>query len=140
MTHDPNCLFCRIVRGEIPAVQVFEDEDTIAFMDIFPQSRGHTLVIPKNARARNFLDLPPSRVAPFMERVHFVARAVEKALEPDGLSLLQFTGAPAGQTVFHLHFHVLPRFDGVDLRPHTGKMADHALLAKHAEMIRAALG
>lgn len=117
-SYDDTNLFAKILRGEIPCVKVMEDEVALAFLDIFPQSRGHTLIIPKHAQARNFLDLPAERVGPLLERVQLVARAVEKALKPDGIVVTQFNGAPAGQTIFHVHFHVIPRYDGVSLAGH----------------------
>jgi len=103
--YDPDNIFAKMLRGEIPAVKVFEDDVALAFMDIFPQARGHTLVIPKGVEARNLLEMPAGKLGPYMERVQKVARGVEHALSPDGLVVTQFNGAPAGQTVFHLHFH-----------------------------------
>jgi histidine triad (HIT) family protein len=119
-TYDDQNIFAKILRGEIPCTKVWEDDVALAFMDIFPQSRGHTLVLPKDVRARNFLDFPTEKLGPFMERVQRVAIAVEAALEPDGLLVTQFNGAPAGQSVFHLHFHIIPRWAGVDLGRHAG--------------------
>ena len=138
--YDPANVFARMLRGEIPATKVYEDAETMAFMDLFPQSRGHTLVIPKTVQARNFLDLDPAAVAPLMLTVQKVARAVAKALDPDGVVITQFNGAPAGQTVFHLHFHIIPRWTGVELKGHgQSGMADPAELAALAQQIRAAL-
>ena len=117
-TYDDNNLFAKILRGELPAVKVFEDEEVLAFMDIFPQARGHLLVLPKNARTRNLLELPPERVGGLMERVQRLAQAVVTALKPDGVVITQFNGAPAGQSVFHLHVHIIPRYDGVALAGH----------------------
>ena len=111
-TYDPDNIFAKIIRGEMPSVNVFEDEIALAFMDVFPQVEGHTLVIPKGVEARNLLDMPVDKLGPYMERVQKVANAVEKGLSPDGIVLTQFNGAPAGQTVFHLHFHILPRKEG----------------------------
>lgn len=139
-SYDDDNLFAKILRGEIPAVKVFEDDEVLAFMDIFPQSRGHALVIPKNVKARNFLDLPEERVAPLMTRVHRLAQATEAALKPDGVSVVQFNGAPAGQTIFHLHFHIIPRYEGVRLAGHGhGDKADIAELTEIAGQIAAAL-
>jgi histidine triad (HIT) family protein len=107
-TYDDTNLFAKILRGEVPAVKVLEDDEVVAFMDIFPQARGHMLVVPKNVKARNFLELPAERVAPLMERVHRLTIATEKVLKPDGITVTQFNGAPAGQTIFHLHFHIIP--------------------------------
>lgn len=138
--YDDNNLFAKILRGEIPCVKVFEDGDALAFMDIFPQSRGHTLVVPKNVRARNLLELPRDRIGSLMERVQRVAQAVAKALGPDGVVVTQFNGAPAGQTIFHLHFHVIPRYEGVGLAGHGhSNRADQQELEAIAARIAAAL-
>lgn len=139
-TYDDANLFAKILRGEIPAVRVLDDDVALAFMDIFPQARGHVLVIPRGVKARNFLDLPAEKVAPLMERVQRVAKAVDKALKPDGIVVTQFNGAPAGQTIFHVHFHIIPRYEGVRLagHGHTNK-ADIAELQKLAQDIAAAL-
>ncbi|MEO0786696.1 MAG: HIT family protein [Pseudomonadota bacterium] len=117
-TYDPDNIFAKILRGEMPALKVFEDEVALAFMDIFPQSVGHTLVIPKNVTARNLLEMPTDRLGPYMARVQTVAQAVEAGLKPDGIIVTQFNGAPAGQTVYHLHFHIIPRGEGTVLAPH----------------------
>lgn len=139
-TYDDNNLFAKILRGEIPAVKVFEDDEVLAFMDIFPQSRGHLLVLPKNVRARNFLELPPGKVAPLMERVQRLAIAAEKALKPDGVTVTQFNGEDAGQTIFHLHFHIIPRYAGARLAGHGhGNRADIAELEALAKQIAAEL-
>ncbi len=136
--YDPANIFSKILRGEMPCVKVFEDEVALAFMDVFPQGEGHTLVIPKGAEARNFLDLPDAHVGAFMLRVQTVARAVEAGLKPDGLRIFQFNGAPAGQSVFHLHFHVLPVWEGRAVGPHaSGGMKSAADLEPVAAMIRA---
>lgn len=138
--YDPDNIFAKILRGEMPSVKVLEDDVVLAFMDVFPQSEGHTLIIPKDVQARNFLDFPSEKVGPYMEKVQTVARAVEKALKPDGVVVTQFNGAPAGQTVFHLHFHVIPRWTNVGLAGHaTGQMADIVVLEGIAEKIRAEL-
>ncbi|MBL8531966.1 MAG: HIT family protein [Hyphomonadaceae bacterium] len=139
-TYDDNNIFAKILRGEAAAVKVFENEDVLAFMDLFPQARGHLLVVPKKVRARNFLDLPAAHVEPLMAHVHKLAIAVEKALKPDGLTVVQFNGAPAGQTVFHLHFHIIPRYEGVALAGHGhANRADIPELQKIAAEIAAAL-
>ncbi|WP_395644428.1 HIT family protein [Terricaulis sp.] len=139
-SYDDNNLFAKILRGEIPAVKVFEDDEALAFMDIFPQARGHVLVIPKNVKARTFLDLPEARVAPLMTRVHRLAKATEKALKPDGLTVTAFCGEPAGQTIFHLHFHIIPRYEGQRLAGHShGNRADIAELESIARDIAAQL-
>ncbi len=136
--YDDANIFAKILRGEIPCAKVFEDERTLAFMDVMPQGDGHTLVIPK-ARARTLLDLPPDDLAALMPRVQRIAAAVKAAFDADGLTLFQFNEPAGGQTVFHLHFHLVPRFVGVALRPHTGAMADGTLLKAHAARIAAAL-
>lgn len=139
-TYDDANLFAKILRGEIPCVKVFEDDVALAFMDIFPQARGHVLVVPKGVAARNFLELPPAKVGPYLERVQRLAIAVEKALKPDGLAVTQFNGAPAGQTIFHLHFHIIPRYKGVKLAGHGhANKADMAELQELAVQIAAAL-
>lgn len=138
-TYDPDNIFARILRGEIPSTRVFEDEHVIAIMDVMPQSPGHTLVVPRTA-SRNMLDADPAIFTPLMAAVQKVARAVKQAFEADGVTISQFNEAAGGQSVYHLHFHVIPRFDGVPLKPHTGGMADLTVLQAHAEKIRAALG
>jgi histidine triad (HIT) family protein len=138
--YDDNNLFAKILRGEIPAVKVYEDADTLAFMDIFPQARGHVLIVPKNTRARNFLELPADRVASLMAVVHKLSKATARALNPDGVTITQFNGAPAGQTIFHLHFHIIPRYEGVRLAGHGhGNRADIAELEQIAKQIAAAM-
>ena len=136
--YDPNNSFAKILRGEIPCHKVYEDDAVLAFMDVMPQSDGHTLVVPKSA-ARNILDASAEQLAVLMPVVQKIARAVIKAFAADGSVIMQFNEEPAGQTVFHLHFHVVPRYEGVPLRPHTGKMADMAVIAAQAEKLRAAL-
>jgi histidine triad (HIT) family protein len=137
-TYDNGNIFAKILRGEMPAARVFEDEHVFAFMDVFPQSRGHTLVIPKHSTARNLLDEEPQVLADLILGVQRVTRAVRSALNPDGIVVTQFTGAPAGQTVYHLHFHVIPRWEGVPLGRHAGGgMADPSDLAALAEQIAA---
>ena len=138
MTYDPDNIFAKILRGEIPCHRVYEDEATLAFMDVMPQADGHTLVIPK-AASRNLLDADAAQLGHLMAVVQKIARAAQQAFAADGVLIKQYNESAAGQTVFHLHVHVLPRRDGVELRPHSGKMADHSVLAKHAGMIRAAL-
>lgn len=138
--YDANNLFAKILRGEVPAVKVYEDADVLAFMDIFPQARGHLLVIPKNVTARNFIELPAEKVAPLMAAVHRLTIAAEKALKPDGITVTQFNGEDAGQTIFHLHFHIIPRYAGVRLAGHGhNNKADIAELQAIAEQIAAAL-
>lgn len=139
-TYDPNNIFAKILKGEMPSIKVYEDDVALAFMDVFPQSEGHTLVIPKRIEARNLLDMPSDYLGTYMLKVQKVARAVEKALNPDGLMVSQFNGAPAGQTVFHLHFHIIPRWENKSLGRHAeGGMAKPEDLNPIAERIRAAL-
>ena len=138
MSYDTSNIFAKILRGEIPCHKVHEDQHTLAFMDVMPQADGHTLVIPKSP-SRNLLDADPASLGPLMASVQKVANAVRKAFGAEGILIQQFNEPAAGQTVFHLHFHILPRSAGTALRPHSGKMADHAILAGHAARIRAAL-
>ena len=138
--YDASNVFARVIRGELPAYKIYEDDGVLAFMDLFPQSTGHCLVISKTSHARNLLDLEAELAGPLLLAVQKVARAATRALSPDGLVVTQFNGAPAGQTVFHLHFHILPRYEGAGLKPHaSGKMADGAELAALAAQIAAAL-
>jgi histidine triad (HIT) family protein len=136
--YDPDNIFAKIIRGEIPCHKVYEDDAVLAFMDVMPQSDGHTLIVPKSP-ARNIFDASPEQLAALLPVVQKIARAVLPAFGADGAVVMQFNEEPAGQTVFHLHFHVVPRYAGVPLRPHTGKMADMAVIAGHAEKLRAAL-
>jgi histidine triad (HIT) family protein len=138
MTYDPSNIFAKILRGEIPCHRIYEDEHTLAFMDVMPQVDGHCLVIPKVA-SRNLLDAEPSTLASLMSTVQMVARAAKSAFKAGGVQIRQYNEEAAGQTVFHFHVHILPMSEGQSLRPHTGKMADHAVLAKHAEMITSLL-
>ncbi|NWG91102.1 MAG: HIT family protein [Parvularculaceae bacterium] len=137
--YDPNNIFAKIVRGEMPSVKVFEDEIALAFMDIFPQSEGHTLVIPRKSKATNLLSADAAELGPLIERVQRVANGVVKALSPDGVRVMQINGAPAGQTVFHLHFHIIPVFEGTPLKRHAGERADPARLESLAAKIRAGI-
>jgi histidine triad (HIT) family protein len=137
-TYDDQNIFAKILRGEIPSTRVYEDEHTIAFMDVMPQGTGHTLVLPK-APSRNMLDADAKTFAPLMAAVQKVARAVKQAFAADGVTIMQFNEPASGQTVFHLHVHVIPRFAGVPLKPHTGKMEDLAVLQANAEKIRKAM-
>lgn len=137
-TYDDGNIFAKILRGEAPCVRVFEDEHVLAFMDVFPQARGHTLVIPKRSQARNLLEEEPAVLSNLILGVQRVTRAVRAALQPDGIVVTQFNGAPAGQTIFHLHVHIIPRWDGVALKGHgVGGMADMAALKVLADQISA---
>jgi histidine triad (HIT) family protein len=136
--YDPDNVFAKILRGEIPAHKVYEDEIALAMMDIMPRAEGHVLVIPK-VPARGLLDIAPDALAALVTRVQHVAKAAKEALGADGLTLQQFNESAGGQVIFHLHFHILPRFEGVALRP-PGTMADGEKLKAQAEKIKAALG
>jgi histidine triad (HIT) family protein len=136
--YDPNNIFAKILRGEAPCTRVHEDEVSLAFMDIMPRAEGHLLVIPK-APARNILDLPPAELARFMPSVQKLAKAAKAAMAADGLSIMQFNEAAGGQVVFHLHFHILPRWAGVELRPPAGPIENSEKLAANATKIAAAL-
>lgn len=136
--YDPNNIFGKILKGEIPSVRVYEDEHAVAFMDVMPQAPGHVLVIPRQG-SRNILDADPAVLSQIMPVVQKVANAVKEAFEADGVFIAQFNEPAAGQTVFHLHFHVIPRHEGMPLKPHSGSMEDGAVLKAHAEKIRAAL-
>ncbi len=138
MPYDDDNIFAKILRGEIPAHKIYEDANALAFMDVMPMADGHCLVIPK-ARSRGLLDTDPAVLARVMSVVQKVAAATIAATRADGFQLRQYNEAAGGQTVFHLHFHILPMKEGVPLRPHTGKMADHAVLAKQAAAITAML-
>lgn len=137
-TYDDNNIFAKILRGEIPSTRVYETDHVVAFMDVMPQGTGHTLVVPK-APSRNLLDAKPETLAETIQAVQTIANAVKKAFNADGVTVIQFNEPAAGQTVYHLHFHVIPRFEGVELKPHTGKMEDAATLSANAEKIRAVL-
>jgi histidine triad (HIT) family protein len=138
-SYDEANIFAKIIRGEMPSVKIFEDDRVLAFMDVFPQSKGHCLVISKVSQARNLLDVEPTVLSEVMAAVQKLARAVEAALKPEGIMVSQFNGAPAGQTVFHLHVHVIPRWEGEALGRHGGGMADPAELKAIAEQIAAKL-
>ena len=137
--YDTNNIFAKILRGEMPATKVYEDEVALAFMDIMPRGDGHVLVIPK-VPARGILDMPPEALGPYMERVQKVAAAVKAGMGAEGLTLQQFNETSGGQVVFHIHFHVLPRWEGVPLKPHSGAMEKPEVLAAHAAKIKAAMG
>jgi histidine triad (HIT) family protein len=137
-TYDDQNIFAKILRGEAPAITLFEDDIAIAFMDIFPQSPGHCLVLPRE-QARNLLDLSPATAAAAIQRVQTLAKAVETALQPDGIVVTQFNGAPAGQTVFHIHFHIIPCWENVPRGRHGAGQADMGELKTQAEKIRSAL-
>ncbi len=138
-TYDPGNIFAKILRGEIPSHKVYEDEHAVAFMDVMPQGTGHTLVIPKTP-SRNILDADPKTLSQVMPVVQKIAIAAKGAFEADGVTVIQFNEPASGQTIYHLHFHVIPRFEGIPLKPHSGTMEDQGILAANAKKLRDALG
>jgi histidine triad (HIT) family protein len=138
MAYDESNVFARILRGELPAYRVYETDRVLAFMDVMPRGEGHALVVPK-AKARNILDVDPEELGDLMKAVQIVAKASKKAFDAGGVTIQQFNESAGGQVVFHLHVHVIPRFDGVPLKPHTGQMEKPEMLAGHAEKLRAAI-
>ena len=138
MTYDDQNIFAKILRGEIPCETLFEDEHVLAFMDIMPQVDGHCLVLPKKPSI-GLLDADPSVFGPLFTAVQRLGKAVTQAFDADGVTIMQFNGSAAGQTVFHLHVHVMPRKAGIPPRPHTGKMEATEIIQKNAALIRAAL-
>ena len=136
--YDADNIFAKVLRGEAPACKVFDDGEVLAFMDLFPQSRGHVLVISKTSTARNILEMAAEDFRVVMTGAQRVAKAVQAALNPDGMIVSQFNGAAAGQTVFHLHVHIIPRWENVPMAPHGGvRMADTVELAEMAKKIAA---
>jgi histidine triad (HIT) family protein len=138
MAYDNNNIFAKILRGEAPSFKVYEDERTFAFMDVMPQSEGHTLVIPK-VQAENIFDLPPDDAANLIQVTQKIAVAVKRAIKAPGIMLAQLNGSEAGQTVFHIHMHVIPRWSGADLKLHARELADFEVLKAQAELIKAEL-
>jgi len=138
--YDPDNIFAKILRDEIPSVKVWEDADVLVFMDVFPQSEGHVLVISKTSEARTLLEMEPEALTKVTAATQRTAKAVEKALKPDGLSIMQFNGEAGGQTVFHLHFHIIPRWVDRPMKGHGhAPMAEAATLKPLAERIAAEL-
>jgi len=138
--YDPDNIFARILKGQIPSVKVWEDDDVLVFMDVFPQSEGHVLVVSKTSTARNLLEIEPEALAKVMEATRRTARAIEKALKPEGFQILQFNGEAGGQTVFHLHFHIVPRWADRPMKGHGhAPMADTEALRALADRIAAEL-
>lgn len=135
--YDPDNIFAKILRGELPSHTVYEDDKTIVIMDIMPRADGHALVLPK-APARNIFDITPEDLSAVHRVAQKVAHTSMQAFDADGVTISQFNEAAGGQEVFHLHVHVIPRQEGVSLRK-AGQMADQDLLASHAETLRAAL-
>ena len=138
MSYDSDNIFAKILRGEAPAFKVTETEETLAFMDVMPQVPGHTLVIPKDS-AEGLHDVDPVILGSTIQAVQTVADAVKQAFEAPGIMIAQLNGPAAGQTVFHMHFHIMPRFQGLDFKLHAREMEDFAVLEAHAERIRACL-
>lgn len=140
-TYDAQNIFAQIIRGEAPCYKLYEDEEVLAFLDLFPQSYGHTLVIPKRVAARNLLDVDPDTLAKLMAVVQRLTRVLVDELEPAGVQVAQFNGAPAGQTVFHLHLHIVPRYVGEQLAIHASAKAEPALLEQlQARLLRRLAG
>jgi histidine triad (HIT) family protein len=138
MAYDTNNVFAKILRGEISSIKVYEDAKTLAFMDVMPQADGHVLVIPKE-NAENVFELSPEGASALMATTQNVAKAVKKGLNTPGIMIAQLNGAPAGQSVFHVHFHIIPRSAGADFRLHARQMEDFDKLRGFAEKIKAAL-
>lgn len=136
--YDTDNAFAKILRGELPSLKLIEDESVLAIMDIMPRADGHCLVIPK-APSRNLLDIAPADLAAIHQAAQRLARACVTAMDADGITIQQFNEAAGGQVVFHTHVHVIPRWDGQPLRPHTGEMAEPDALQRHADAIRKAL-
>lgn len=134
-TYDAQNIFAKIIRGEAPCYKLYEDDDVLAFLDLFPQSYGHCLVIPKKAEARNILEIDDANLAKVMAVVRTLTQAVVDELEPAGVQVAQFNGAPAGQTVFHIHVHIVPRYEGDKLGIHATNQADPAELVKLQERL-----
>ena len=137
--YDTDNIFAKILRGEMPAYKVYEDDDVLAFLDIMPRGDGHTLVIPK-VPARNMTDIAPDDLARLIRGVQHVAAGVVKAMDGEGFIVQQFNEEAGGQIVFHLHFHIIPRWQGVRLKPPAAEMADGEVLKAHAAKIAAVLG
>ena len=138
--YDAENIFAKIIRGDIPSVKLCETDDILAFMDVFPQSDGHCLVIHKRATATDLFDIDKEMLASLMAGVQKIAGGVKDGLKPDGIRIVQFNGAPAGQTVFHLHFHIIPVYEGRALGAHAGGTpAEASALEVLAEKIRSAL-
>jgi histidine triad (HIT) family protein len=138
MAYDENNIFGKILRGEIPCQKIYEDEDTLAFLDIMPRTKGHALVVTKE-KARDLFDIKPEALAKLMAVVQKLAPKIKEAVGADGVLIQQFNGSAAGQTVFHLHVHIVPIKQGVPVKPHAGQMEDQAKLAATAQKIRRTL-
>lgn len=129
-SYDPQNIFAQIIRGDAPCYKLYEDDDVLAFLDLFPQSYGHTLVIPKRSPARNILEVDPDALCKVMRVVQRLTGVLVDELEPAGVQVAQFNGAPAGQTVFHIHMHIVPRYTGESLGIHAAKQGDTQELEK----------
>ncbi|MEX6634323.1 HIT family protein [Hyphococcus lacteus] len=139
-TYDDDNIFAKIIRGEIPSVKLYETDSVLSFMDAFPQSPGHCLVIHKQSTATNLFDVPTDALAEIITTTQKIAAAVKDSLKPDGIRIMQFNGAPAGQTVFHLHFHIIPMYTEQSIGKHaTGGPADSEKLEELATKIRSNL-
>ena len=136
--YDDQNVFAKILRGEMPCHQIYEDDKTLAFMDLMPRGDGHFLVIPK-APSRNIFDIRPDDLAAVFSVVQKLAKIAVKVFNADGSTIQQFSEPAGGQVVFHTHVHVIPRFNDVPLRPHTGEIADQEILAEHAEKMKEAI-
>ena len=135
--YDEQNIFAKIIRGEAPCYKLYEDEDVLAFLDLFPQSYGHALVIPKRSAARNILDVDADALCKVMRVVQRLTAVLVEELQPDGVQVAQFNGAPAGQTVFHIHMHIVPRYEGDTLGIHASQQADAAQLqALQARLVK----
>ncbi|ANI13842.1 MULTISPECIES: HIT family protein [Pseudomonas] len=136
-TYDPQNIFAQIIRGDAPCYKLYEDDDVLAFLDLFPQSHGHALVVPKRSAARNILEVDADALCKVMGVVQRLTRAIVEELNPDGVQVAQFNGAPAGQTVFHIHVHIVPRYAGQGLGIHAAQKADPAELEQlQARLVR----
>ena len=138
MSYDNDNIFAKILREEAPAFKVYEDAQTLAFMDLMPQAPGHTLVIPKYP-AQDLFDMDAAILGDTIQVVQRVGAAVKQAFEAPGIMIAQLSGAAAGQTVFHIHFHILPRFEGLEFKLHARQVEEADVLAAHAERIRSCL-
>jgi histidine triad (HIT) family protein len=136
--YDPNNIFAKILRGELPCHKVYEDERAFAFLDIMPRAPGHTLVLPKSP-ARNILDVGPDDLAHVIKVAQKIAKAGMAAFSADGVTIQQFNESAGGQVVFHLHVHVIPRQDGVSLKPPASFKEDSAVLEQQARKLAAAI-
>jgi len=136
--YDNDNIFAKILRGEIPSHKIYEDDENFAFLDIMPRSKGHSLVIPKKP-AINMLDIDPDSLCSLIRCVHFLSPIIKEAMGADGFMIQQFNEAAAGQMVFHIHFHIVPRYEGVPLKHAASEMEQDDILAKNAAILRKAI-